>query len=92
MRDATPNDGRPFFPRQTARNQFQAFRKEGQMSERCHRRIRVPFNLDRTSIRIDDHRTRVNIPLNARVFTRRAASLRHQSIRYVPSYQDIQTC
>ena len=45
--------------------QLQVFRKERQVSERRHRRIRVPFDLNRTSVGIDHHRPRVNIPLNA---------------------------
>ena len=45
--------------------QLQVFSKEGQVSERRYRGIRVPFHLDRTGIGIDHHRAKGGIPLNA---------------------------
>ena len=45
--------------------QLQVFSKEGQVSERRYRGIRVPFHLHRTGIGIDHHRAKGGIPLNA---------------------------
>jgi hypothetical protein len=46
--------------------------------ERRHRRIRVPFDVNRPGIRIDAHRAADDLLRNAREITRRVPPLRQR--------------